>query len=83
MIEPLTLGESLRRRLFSRCGFLKFCAAMASLMALPQAMIPRIAEALEQARRSSVIRLSFATGTVVLSSFNADPSGLCSVCPVR
>ncbi len=54
-----TLGEALRSRGVSRRGFLKFCAATASLMALPPSMIPRVAEALEKARRPSVIWLSF------------------------
>ena len=38
---------------------MKYCAATASLLALPPAMVPRIAQALEQARRPSVIWLSF------------------------
>jgi hydrogenase small subunit len=59
MAEDITLIESLRRRGVSRRGFLKFCTATASLMALPPAMIPQIAAALEQARRPSVIWLSF------------------------
>ncbi len=59
MAESLTLLESLRRRGVSRRGFLKFCTATASMMALPPAMIPRVAEALEQAKRPSVIWLSF------------------------
>ena len=59
MANPFTLGESLRRQGISRRGFLKFCTATASLLALPPAMIPRIAEALENARRPSVIWLSF------------------------
>ncbi len=59
MSKPKTLGENLRQRGVSRRGFLKFCAATASMMALPPSMIPRIAEALEQARRQSVIWLSF------------------------
>jgi len=54
-----TLGESLRDQGVSRRGFLKFCAATASMMALPPSMAPAIAEALEQARRPSVIWLSF------------------------
>jgi hydrogenase small subunit len=54
-----TVGEALRRQGISRRGFLKFCATTASLMALPPAMIPRIAEALENARRPSAIWLSF------------------------
>jgi len=54
-----TLGEVLRERGVSRRSFMKFCATTASLMALPPAMIPVIARALEQARRPSVIWLSF------------------------
>jgi hydrogenase small subunit len=54
-----TLGESLRNRGISRRSFLKFCAATASMMAISPAMIPKIAEALENARRPSVIWLSF------------------------
>jgi hydrogenase small subunit len=55
----LTLGQSLRKQGVSRRGFLKYCAAMASLMALPPGMTPVIAKALEQAKRPSVIWLSF------------------------
>lgn len=55
----ITLGEVLRERGISRRSFLKFCASAASLMALPPSMIPTIAHALEQARRPSVIWLSF------------------------
>ncbi len=58
-IREETVGEALRRQGVSRRGFLKFCATTASLMALPPAMIPRIARALETARRPSVIWLSF------------------------
>jgi len=53
------LGDVFRSQGISRRGFLKFCAATASMMALSPAMIPRIAHALEQARRPSVIWLSF------------------------
>ena len=54
-----TLGDILQARGVSRRGFLKYCSATASLLALPPAMVPRIANALEQARRPSVIWLSF------------------------
>ncbi|MBK1646524.1 Ni/Fe hydrogenase [Thiocapsa imhoffii] len=54
-----TLGASLRERGVSRRGFMKFCAATASMMALPPSMVPAIAAALEQAKRPSVIWLSF------------------------
>ena len=58
-MDDLTLSERLRQRGVSRRGFMKFCAATASMMALPPMMIPKIAAALEQARRPSVIWLSF------------------------
>jgi hydrogenase small subunit len=54
-----TVGEALRSRGITRRGFLKYCSAMASLMALPPGSVPAIAAALEKARRPSVIWLSF------------------------
>ncbi|MDH5470678.1 MAG: twin-arginine translocation signal domain-containing protein, partial [Gammaproteobacteria bacterium] len=59
MSKDLTIGEALRQRGVSRRGFLKFCAATASMMALTPGMAPVIAAALEKARRPSVIWLSF------------------------
>ncbi|UCC55631.1 MAG: hydrogenase small subunit [Gammaproteobacteria bacterium] len=59
MPKEKTLGEILRQQGVSRRGFLKFCAATASMMALPPSMVPSIAAALEKARRPSVIWLSF------------------------
>jgi hydrogenase small subunit len=61
MVDPKTrtLGEALRQNGVSRRGFLKFCTATASMMALPPSMVPAIAASLEQARRPSVIWLSF------------------------
>ena len=59
MANSKTLGEALRENGVSRRGFLKFCAATASLMALPPSLVPAIAAALEKARRPSVIWLSF------------------------
>jgi hydrogenase small subunit len=53
------LLDYLKARGVSRRGFMKFCAATASLMALPPTMVPRIAAALEKARRPSVIWLPF------------------------
>ena len=53
------LLETLREQGVSRRGFLKFCATTASLLALPPAMVPRIAEALATVRRPAVIWLSF------------------------
>jgi len=58
-ISQKTLGEILRSQGISRRRFLKFCGATASMMGLSPAMIPTIAKALEQAKRPSVIWLSF------------------------
>ena len=54
-----TLGEVMRSQGITRRSFLKFCAATASMMAMPPSMIPAIAEALEKAKKPSVIWLSF------------------------
>lgn len=59
MANEKTLGEFLREQGVSRRGFLKFCAAITSLMALPPSQVGAIAAALEQIRRPSVIWLSF------------------------
>jgi hydrogenase small subunit len=71
-----TLGEILRERGVSRRGFMKYCAATASLLALPPSMIPRIAQALENARRPSVIWLSFqeCTGCTESLTRSASPT---------
>ncbi len=54
-----TLGQRLGEQGISRRAFLKFCTAMASLMALPPASATAIAAALAQATRPSAIWLSF------------------------
>jgi hydrogenase small subunit len=54
-----TVGDFLRARGVSRRGFMKFCATTASLMAMAPTMAPKVAEALEKARRPSVIWLPF------------------------
>jgi len=54
-----TLGERLAQQGISRRAFLKFCTAMASMMALPPGAATAIAEALIKAKRPSVIWLSF------------------------
>lgn len=59
MDKNQTLADSLKNQGISRRGFLKFCAGLATMMALPPGMAPRIAEALEKAQRPSVIWLSF------------------------
>ena len=57
--KNMNLGDVLRRQGVSRRGFLKYCATMASMMALSPSMIPGIANALEKAKKPSVIWLSF------------------------
>ena len=59
MRKDQTLGEYLLAQGVSRRGFLKFCSATASLMALPPSAVGQVAEALAAARRPSVIWLSF------------------------
>lgn len=54
-----TLGDLLKSQGVSRRAFLKFCSTTASLMALPAATVPAMAEALSSARRPSVVWLSF------------------------
>ncbi len=54
-----TLNSMLEQHGVSRRGFMKYCTALSSLMALPPAMIPSIVKALESAKRPSVIWLSF------------------------
>jgi hydrogenase small subunit len=59
MNEYDTLGERLAQQGISRRAFLKFCAALASMMALPPGAASAIAETLVKAMRPSVIWLSF------------------------
>ena len=74
MATSKTLGESLREHGVSRRGFLKFCAATATMMALPPTMAPAIAAALEKARRPSVIWLSFQECTGCIESLTRSHS---------
>jgi len=74
MKKDQTVGEALRQRGVSRRGFLKFCAATASMMALSPALVPKIARALENARRPSVIWLSFQECTGCLESITRSAS---------
>ncbi|MDX1404110.1 MAG: hydrogenase small subunit [Woeseiaceae bacterium] len=59
MRDRQTLGQFLKESGVSRRGFLKYCSATASLMALPPSAIGQVAEALASARRPSVVWLSF------------------------
>ncbi len=57
--NPGTVGEMLLRHGITRRGFIKFCTATASAMALPPWMGPAMAEQLSIAPRPSVVYLSF------------------------
>ena len=59
MKQYSTLGDSLKNLGITRRGFLKFCSTTGSMMALAPSLWPQLASALEQARRPSVIWLSF------------------------
>ena len=59
MRKDQTLGDYLQAQGVSRRGFLKFCSATASLMALPPSALAQVADSLAAARRPSVIWLSF------------------------
>jgi hydrogenase small subunit len=58
-LSETRLIDHLRARGVSRRGFLKLCTALTSAMALPPAMLPRVAQALAAARRPSVIWMPF------------------------
>ena len=59
MRKDQTVGDYLIAKGVSRRGFLKFCSATASLMAMPPSAVSQVARALAEARRPSVIWLSF------------------------
>jgi len=69
MSDSKTLGELLARRGVSRRVFLKYASYTASLMALPPAMTTAMAQGLANARRQSVIWLSFQECTGCTESF--------------
>ena len=59
MSDSITLGERLARRGVSRRAILKYAAYAASIMALPPSMTTAMAQGLANARRQSVIWVSF------------------------
>ncbi len=63
-----TIGEILQRNGVSRRTFLKYCTAMASMLAMPPLAGRAMAEQLRAARRPSVIYLSFQECTGCLES---------------
>ncbi len=54
-----TLAEILREKGVSRRSFMKYCATITSVMALPPELTSTVAQALAKAKRPSVIWLSF------------------------
>jgi hydrogenase small subunit len=58
-MPTITVGEFLRSRGVTRRDFLRFCTATTAALGLPAALTSRVAAALEQARRPSVIWLPF------------------------
>jgi hydrogenase small subunit len=71
-----TLGEHLEREGVSRRDFLRFCGEITVMLGLGQALIPRVAEALQAVRRPSVVwlQLQECTGCVESALRTADPS---------
>ncbi len=61
MADKPLLADILKAQGISRRGFMKYCASLTSMMALPPILAPKVAHALEDAatRRPSVIWLSF------------------------
>jgi len=59
MKQPGSVGEELTRRGVTRRDFLKFCSLVTAMLALPPSAAAEMATAIAQARRQSVIWLSF------------------------
>ncbi len=58
-MEDDTLYKSLKKRGVSRREFIQFCASMAATLALPPTFVATIAEALEKAKKPTVVWLEF------------------------
>lgn len=69
MYTNLTNDNYLWNKRISRRHFIKFCTTIATLLALPPTMIPRIVQALETAPRLPVLWLSFQNCTGCSESF--------------
>ncbi|MCW8956117.1 MAG: hydrogenase small subunit [Gammaproteobacteria bacterium] len=76
MANNKTLADELLEKGISRRQFLKYCAVVASALALPPSMVPVMAESLAKAKRQSVIWLSFqeCTGCTESLTRSAQPS---------
>jgi hydrogenase small subunit len=54
-----SIYDSLKKKGVSRRDFVKFCTLMAATLALPATFVPRIARALEKAKKPSLVWLEF------------------------
>lgn len=59
MEENLRISRILAERGISRRDFMKFCTAMSAALSLPAAFAPRIAQALDQVQRPTLVWLEF------------------------
>lgn len=66
--HEMTLGEELRRQGITRRAFLKYCAGVAAAMSIPATLVPVMAANLAQARRQSVIWMSYQECTACIES---------------
>ncbi len=70
--DAATFDEATATRLLelgiSRRRFMSYCAGLASLLALPQAMVPRLAQAATAPTKPSVVYMSFQECTGCLES---------------
>ena len=57
--KDLSVYQALKQRGVTRRDFMKFCSLMAATLALPASFGPKIAEALEKAKRPSLVWLEF------------------------
>jgi hydrogenase small subunit len=75
-VEGDTLGEHLESRGVSRRDFLKFCGEMGAMLGLSSLVTPRMARALSQVRRPSVIWIQLQECTGCVESFirTSDPT---------
>ncbi|MGD8494776.1 MAG: hydrogenase small subunit [Gemmatimonadales bacterium] len=75
-VEGDTLGEHLESRGVSRRDFLKFCGEMGAMLGLSSLVTPKLAQALSQVRRPSVIWIQLQECTGCVESFirTSDPT---------
>lgn len=75
-VEGETLGEHLEQRGVNRRDFLAFCAEFTAMLGLSSAVTPRMAQALQQLKRPTVIwlQLQECTGCVESVIRTAEPS---------